>query len=58
MDDFNIQTIGEFVQKVEGKEEKYDSKKVVLIGMISEVKKKITKNSNQMAFISPHYTSL
>lgn len=49
---FNIQTIGEFVQKVEGKEEKYDSKKVVLIGMISEVKKKITKNSNQMAFVT------
>ncbi|MGM0378327.1 MAG: DNA polymerase III subunit alpha [Bacillota bacterium] len=52
MDDFNIQTIGEFVQKVEGKEEKYDSKKVILIGMISDVKKKITKNSNQMAFIT------
>jgi DNA polymerase-3 subunit alpha len=51
-DDFNIQNIGEFIEKVKGKEEIYDHKTVVLIGMISKVNLKITKNSNEMAFIS------
>ncbi len=51
-DDLNIQNIGEFIEKVKGKEEIYDHKKVVLIGMISKFNLKITKNSNEMAFIT------
>jgi len=51
-DDFNIQNIGEFIEKVKGKEEIYDNKMVVLIGMISKFNLKITKNSNEMAFIT------
>lgn len=51
-DDFSIQNIGEFIEKVKGKEDVYDNKSVVLIGMISKFNLKITKNSNEMAFIT------
>lgn len=51
-DEFKIQNIGEFIEKVKGKEEIYDNKQVVLIGMISKFNLKVTRNSNEMAFIT------
>jgi len=47
-----IQNINEFIEKVKNQEEKYDSKQTVLIGMISKLNLKVTKNSNEMAFLT------
>ena len=47
-----IQNISEFIEKVKSQEEKYDEKQVVLIGQISKISYKTTKNSNEMAFLT------
>ncbi len=51
-ENLKIQNINEFIEKVKNQEEKYDSKQTVLIGMISKMNLKVTKNSNEMAFLT------